>query len=110
MKPSRPDGTPSDALSSPAALRAAAKLAPPPPDLPPTARTLWWIAAGDWAAAHAIAQDLDDRAGAWLHAHLHRIEGDHDNADYWYARAGRPPMRGDLDAEWEQLARALLGA
>ena len=46
---------------------------------------------------------------AWVHAYLHRVEGDLGNAHYWYAQAGRPPARGDLDAEWAAMVDALLG-
>jgi hypothetical protein len=55
---------------------------------------LWWEARGDWEAAHGAAQragDAGDRAGDWVHAYLHRVEGDAGNAAYWYARAGRRP-------------------
>lgn len=58
---------------------------------------------GDWEAAHGIVQDMDDADAAWIHAHLHRVEGDQDNAGYWYRRAGRPPFDGPLEDE----ARAL---
>ena len=58
--------------------------------------------------AHAVAQDVDDATGAWVHAFLHRKEGDISNAGYWYRRANQPPASGDLAAEWQQIARALL--
>jgi hypothetical protein len=57
----------------------------------PLLQALWHGLRGDWTAAHEIAQAHDDAAGAWVHAWLHRIEGDHANAAYWYRRAGRPP-------------------
>lgn len=71
-------------------------------------RALWLDARGDWEAAHAAAQEEPGRDGAWVHAYLHRKEGDATNAGYWYARAGRPAASGDLRAEWEQIARTLL--
>ena len=77
-------------------------------------RGLWHDARGDWAGAHFAvqqnAQEDHSREGSWVHAYLHRKEGDLGNASYWYARAGRPlPAAGvTFAAEWEHLARALL--
>ncbi|MEJ1972266.1 MAG: hypothetical protein WDM96_07325 [Lacunisphaera sp.] len=71
---------------------------------------MWHDARGDWDRAHALAQQDSGRNGAWVHAYLHRKEGDAMNAGYWYARAGKPAASGDLDAEREAIARALLGA
>jgi hypothetical protein len=73
-------------------------------------RALWLDARGDWDAAHAAVQEDGGRDGAWVHAYLHRKEGDEMNAGYWYARAGRPAATGDLRAEWEAIVRALLTA
>ena len=64
---------------------------------------------GDWEAAHALAQDDPSALGAWVHALLHRIEGDPGNAGYWYARAGRAPFEGSTDEEIRAI-RAALGA
>ena len=64
--------------------------------------------AGNWEAAHDAAQADETPAGAWVHAYLHRKEGDLGNAGYWYRRAGRPVAKGELAAEWEQIAGALL--
>lgn len=82
----------------------------PPAGLGLAARALWHDARGDWEAAHNCAQDDATRDGSWVHAYLHRKEGDLGNAGYWYARAGRrPPERSvTLAAEWESIARALL--
>jgi hypothetical protein len=79
-----------------------------PPDLSSLLRALWHDAKGDWEAAHAIAQDVGDEHGAWVHAYLHRKEGDEGNAGYWYRRAGRPHSRASLDKEWNEIAGALL--
>ncbi len=62
-------------------------------------KALALIAAGDWDGAHALVQDDEGAAAAWVHAHLHRIEGDLDNAAYWYRKAGRPTAAGDLAEE-----------
>lgn len=74
----------------------------------PLLAALWWEAKGDWQNAHEIAQNIDSAAGAWVHAHLHRKEGDHANAGYWYRQAGKPPCKLPLDEEWEQITRWLL--
>lgn len=63
---------------------------------------------GEWDAAHELAQAQDDADGAWVHAWLHRIEGDLGNADYWYRRAHRPPRRGDTRTEGLAIARELI--
>lgn len=81
-------------------------LAMPPRELSPALTALWHDARGEWDAAHQVAQELDDGTGAWIHAYLHRKEGDLGNAAYWYRRAGRPVAGDSLDAEWERLARA----
>ena len=80
----------------------------PPEGLNLALQALWHDAHGDWGRAHTLAQRQDDRAGAWVHAYLHRKEGDLANAGYWYRRAGRPQPNGSLDEEWDAIARALL--
>ena len=80
----------------------------PPADLPPLLEALWYDARGDWDRAHNIAQDVHSSDGSWIHAYLHRKEGDLGNAGYWYRRAGRPVADGSLEEEWEQIATALL--
>jgi hypothetical protein len=70
---------------------------------------LWWDAKGDWEKAHEVAQDVEGRDGAWVHAYLHRKEGDLGNAEYWYRRAGRAVASGDLRMEWEGIVREMLG-
>ena len=76
--------------------------------LPPLLRALWHDARGEWNAAHGLAQEVDDDDGAWVHAYLHRKEGDADNAAYWYGRAHQTVATDSLDAEWERIAVALL--
>jgi hypothetical protein len=82
--------------------------AEPPAGLSPALQALWHEARGDWARAHRLAQSQGDAAGAWVHAYLHRVEGDAANAGYWYRRAGRPPARGPLAEEWREIVSALL--
>lgn len=81
-----------------------------PAGLSPEAQVLWLAKAGQWHAAHDQCQDLPDPAGAWIHAWLHRQEGDYGNACYWYARAGKPAVaeRASLEQEWFQIAQGLL--
>jgi hypothetical protein len=72
-------------------------------------QALWWDARGHWDRAHALAQvDEEDRQCAWVHAYLHRKEGDLSNAAYWYRRAGQPVADSSLSAEWRVLAKAVL--
>jgi len=89
-------------------LRASLAQREPPADLPPLVRALWLEARGDWAGAHGVAQDVKGRDGAWVHAYLHRKEGDADNAAYWYGRAKRPVCTKDLVEEWADIAKSLL--
>jgi hypothetical protein len=79
-----------------------------PPDMAPALVALWHDAKGDWDAAHNAAQEIEDATGAWVHAYLHRKEGDEGNAAYWYRRAGKPIARDALSAEWERIVAALL--
>ena len=80
----------------------------PPEDLAPALRALWHDARGDWETAHRIAQDVEDEDGAWVHAYLHRKEGDAGNAAYWYQRARQPVATDSLGSEWDRIATALL--
>jgi len=80
----------------------------PPLLSPPVLLALWHDGRNDWEAAHAVAQDIDDTNGAWVHAYLHRKEGDAFNAAYWYQRAHRPVSHSTLADEWSSIAEALL--
>lgn len=80
----------------------------PARDLNAALAGLWWDAKGDWTKAHESAQQDEDIAGSWVHAYLHRKEGDASNAAYWYSRAGRRPSQLTLEQEWEEIATALL--
>ncbi len=98
------------------ATKSAPANAAPPAELSSALRALWLDARGEWDAAHTAAQETGGRdggecdrlAGAWVHAYLHRKEGDESNAGYWYSRAGRPMATGDLETEWREIAQALL--
>ncbi|GLU44487.1 hypothetical protein [Allomuricauda sp. NBRC 101325] len=66
-------------------------------------QSLWFDAKGNWEASHDIAQDLHSSMGSWIHAYLHRKEGDEWNAGYWYRQAGRPFPKHSLEDELQQL-------
>lgn len=72
-------------------------------------QALWMARAGKWDAAHDLCQNVPGNAGFWIHAHLHRQEGDHPNAAYWYSRSEQPIPPRDLTIadEWSQLVEAL---
>jgi hypothetical protein len=80
----------------------------PPDGLSQPLLALWHAAKGDWDKAHALAQAEDNTTGAWVHAYLHRVEGDLRNAGYWYGRAKRARSEAPLEDEWEEIAAALL--
>ena len=81
----------------------------PPAELSPALAGLWWDAKGDWTRAHESAQQDEGRDGSWVHAYLHRKEGDQGNAAYWYGRAGKPFYREPLDVECLGIVKELLG-
>ena len=80
----------------------------PPKQLSLALAGLWWDAKGDWEKAHQSAQQDEGRTGAWVHAYLHRKEGDLSNAAYWYNRAGKPIAKSALPAERDEISAALL--
>lgn len=72
-------------------------------------KALWFDAKGDWKKAHQIIQEMEDNTASWIHAYLHRKEGDTGNADYWYRRAGKKRPAVSLEEEWIAIVKALLG-
>ena len=82
--------------------------AKPPAGLVPALAALWWAGKDKWEKAHTIVMEEGGKDCAWVHAYLHRVEGDLDNARYWYRRAGKRPATGALDAERETITAALL--
>ena len=80
----------------------------PASGLEPPLAALWWAAKGDWDRAHRIVQDEGSAEAAWVHAYLHRVEGDLPNARYWYRQAQRPVASQPLAAEWDVIAEVLL--
>jgi len=69
---------------------------------------LWWDAKNNWKQAHESAQQDEGPVGSWVHAYLHRKQGDSSNSAYWYRRAAKPPSQIPLDQEWLQIAESLL--
>ena len=82
-----------------------------PSDLSPELQALWLTKKKRWDPAHDIAQEIHTQTGSWIHALLHRIEGDLGNAAYWYSRAGRPANgdTGGIDEEWREIAAFVIG-
>lgn len=81
----------------------------PPAELSSALQAMWYERKGDWERAHDLLQHDQSAAGAWVHAYLHRREGDDSNAGYWYRRAGKPFPNQTLDTEWEAIVTELLG-
>ena len=80
----------------------------PDPKLPPLLQALWYEAKGNWNEAHDIVDREGGPIGNWIHAYLHRVEGDPWNADYWYRRAGITRPNSTVKEEWEQIVKSLL--
>ena len=80
----------------------------PPASWPSSLRALWYDAKGNWEASHDIAQEMHTDMGSWIHAYLHRKEGDKFNAGYWYRRANRPFPQKRLSEELEDLVTFVL--
>jgi hypothetical protein len=98
------------ALMTPAEFKRSLAKAKPPAGLSPALAGLWWAGRDDWDRAHKVVMNEEDADCAWVHAYLHRVEGDLDNAHYWYRQARRDPAKGDFAAEWTVIGAALLGA
>lgn len=89
-------------------FNATLSLADPPDQISPYIKAMWFDAKGDWDKAHQLVQDTEDSTAYWIHAYLHRKEGDTGNADYWYRRAGRKRPSLTLQQEWEEIVKALI--
>ena len=79
----------------------------PPKEASVYLKALWYDAKGNWENAHKLIQEVEDNNAAWIHAYLHRREGDDSNADYWYKRAGNKRPLLTLEDEWEQIVEAM---
>jgi hypothetical protein len=91
-------------------FRASLSGASPAPGLTAPLAGLWWVAKHQWDNAHRIVQEDSSADAAWVHAYLHRVEGDLGNAGYWYRQAGQSAATDSLETEWERIASALLKA
>ena len=80
----------------------------PPAGISVYLKALWFDGRDDWEAAHTSIQDVSDSSAAWIHAYLHRKEGDLFNADYWYKRAGKKRPASSLEEEWEDITVSFL--
>lgn len=91
------------------AFRSSVSATAPPADVGPALEALWWLKRGDWDRAHKCVQGHEGEADCdWVHAHLHRQEGDMSNAQYWYRRADKPVPGVSLQDEWSEIATAML--
>lgn len=79
-----------------------------PPLLSPALKALWLDAKGDFDAAHEMADSVEEKSGYWVHAYLHRKEGNPGNAKYWYDMAKEPVATDSLESEWTRITTALL--
>ncbi|WP_353980544.1 hypothetical protein [Salinicola endophyticus] len=82
----------------------------PPADLGRELRALWWAGKSEWSKAHDQVDTASGPHAAWVHAYLHRWEGDIGNAGYWYRQAGLPVPDQSLDEEWQEITQSLLRA
>jgi hypothetical protein len=82
----------------------------PPGTFPNYLKALWYAGKDDWESSHNIAQDIHDKTGSWIHAYLHRVEGDTFNANYWYNKAGRRMPGYSLQQEWEEIVKELVNS
>ena len=80
----------------------------PPQDSSVYLNALWYEAKGDWDKAHKLIQDIDNKNASWIHAYLHRKEGDTANAGYWYSRAVKKKSALSLEMEWEEIVASLM--
>ena len=94
---------------TPAPFRQSLKGKTPPAGASAALQALWWAANENWDKAHRIVMNEHDQDCAWVHAYLHRVEGDLDNANYWYLQARHKLATQELSLEWDEIVAALLG-
>jgi hypothetical protein len=80
----------------------------PPRQIDIALAALWWDAKGNWKQSHEVVGQDEGLAAAWVHAYLHRKEGDSSNANYWYTRADKTPATVSLEEEWTDITESLL--
>ncbi len=77
-------------------------------ELSPALVGLWYDGHGSWEAGHREVQKRTDVDSFWVHAYLHRKEGDLENAAYWYKRCDKILPSQSSDDEWRQIATVLI--
>lgn len=80
----------------------------PPSNFTPLQQAIWYAVKGDWQKSHQIDQRIAGPQAAWVHAYLHRLEGDEWNARFWYSQAGRPFPTVSLPEELNQIVDELV--
>ncbi len=80
----------------------------PPQNISILLQSLWFDAKGNWHSAHHLVDELEESKAYWVHAYLHRKEGDASNANYWYRRAQKQMPSYSLQEEWDEIISALL--
>lgn len=71
---------------------------------------IWWLRNSNWGKAHDLIDPHPGTDAAWVHALLHRMEGDQANANYWYARAGKNRPNVTIRQEMDEITKFLLEA
>lgn len=84
------------------------ELAQPPENISDILKALWYAGKNNWDAAHDTAQEIKTKDGSWIHAYLHRVEGDLGNASYWYRLASKPVPSISLKEELKEITRSFL--
>jgi hypothetical protein len=79
----------------------------PPANISVYLLAMWYDAKGDWNKAHSLVDSMEDATACWVHAYLHRKEGDQWNADYWCRKAGKKRPDISLQQEWESIVKTL---
>lgn len=79
-----------------------------PEEWPDSLKSLWFLSKGNWDASHDITQELHTKTGSWIHALLHRMEGDAFNAGYWYRQADRPFSEKTFEDEIKEITEFIL--
>ena len=68
---------------------------------------IWYAVKDNWDMAHNIVQEINTETASWIHAYLHRVEGDISNAHYWYNRARQEPSSESLESELDDIIKSL---
>ena len=80
----------------------------PPEGISDALSALWYAKKGNWDTSHSIAQEIHNNLGSWVHAALHRQEGDLSNARYWYNRANKNQSSESVNDELDEIIQFVL--